>query len=72
MGMFGRTPKPDPVDRDTVINLIKLGMDETDAAGRDIGSADFDVAKRRFEAGLRDAGDAEKNAAFEALRRHGY
>ncbi|MEV0214354.1 hypothetical protein [Micromonospora sp. NPDC050695] len=72
MGLFSRTPQPEPVRRDTVMNLIKLGMAETDAADRDIDSTDFDQAKERFELAMRDATPAETTAAFDALRRHGY
>lgn len=72
MGLFNRTPKPEPVRRDTVTNLIRLGMVETDAADRDIDSPDFDAAKARFEQAMRDATPAEKTAAYDALRLHGY
>lgn len=72
MGLFNRTPKSQPVDRDTVLNLIKLGMVETDAADRDIDSPEFDQAKARFEQALGDGIPEDKAAAFDALRLHGY
>lgn len=72
MGFFNRTPEPEPVRRDVVLNLTRLGMVETDAADRDIDSPDFDDAKARFERAARNATPAETAAAYEALRRHGY
>ncbi|MEV5211276.1 hypothetical protein AB0K35_27770 [Micromonospora sp. NPDC053740] len=72
MGLFSRTPKPAPVDRTKVTNLIKLGMDETDAADRDIDSPEFDVAKVKFERAMRSATPADQAAACDALKRHGY
>lgn len=72
MSLFRRKATPPPVDRRVVMDLIKLGMDETDAADRDIDSPDFTTARDRFNAALGKASQAEKNAAIDALRRHGY
>ncbi|NBE80285.1 hypothetical protein [Micromonospora rubida] len=74
MGLFGKKPPPPApaADRRTVMNLVKLGMAETDAADRDIDSPEFDAAKVRFERALRQAPPAEQAAAVNALRRHGY
>ncbi|TDC44671.1 hypothetical protein E1258_31400 [Micromonospora sp. KC207] len=72
MGLFSKKPPPPPPDRDTVMSLLKLGMDETDAADRDIDSREFRAAKDKFETALRAAPKAEADAALDALRRHGY
>lgn len=58
--------------RTEVLRLINLGMAETDAADRDIDSPQFDQAKARFDDALATATQAEKTAAFDALKRHGY
>ncbi|WP_432051147.1 hypothetical protein [Verrucosispora sp. NA02020] len=47
MGLFSKKSAPPPVDRRVVMDLIKAGMDETDAADRDIDHIDFDLAKAR-------------------------
>ncbi|WP_055480865.1 hypothetical protein [Sphaerimonospora mesophila] len=77
MGLFSKkkpTPEP-PVRRDQVLRLIKLGMEETDAADRDIDEIDsplFNAAKARMDAELNRSTQAEINAAYDALKRHGY
>ncbi len=71
--MFGRKrPEPEPVRRDQVMKLINLGMKETDAADRDIDSPEFDKARDAFNSAMRKATPAEKAAAYDALKRHGY
>ncbi|RKN24191.1 hypothetical protein D7147_04190 [Micromonospora musae] len=71
--MFGRKrSEPEPVRRDQVMKLISLGMKETDAADRGIDAPEFDGAKAAFDAALGKATQAEKAAAFKALKRHGY
>lgn len=72
MGLFSKKTPPPAPDRDTVRNLLKLGMAETDAADRDIDSPEFRKAKGQFETALRAARKAEADAAIAALRRHGY
>lgn len=73
MGLFGgKKQAPEPVRRDEVLKLIKLGMRETDAADRDIHSPDFDRAKAKYDAAVLKSTLAERRAAHEALRRHGY
>lgn len=69
MGLFSSKPQPEPVRNDKVRELLKLGMAESDA---NIDSPRFDQAKARFDKALGDATKAEKTAAFDALRRHGY
>ncbi|MFI7025251.1 hypothetical protein ACIBMZ_21305 [Micromonospora sp. NPDC049900] len=54
------------------MKLISLGMKETDAADRDIDSPEFDSAKAAFETAMGKATPAEKAAAYDALKRHGY
>ncbi|MFG3557421.1 hypothetical protein ACGGAQ_23845 [Micromonospora sp. NPDC047557] len=54
------------------MRLIKLGMDETDAADRDIDGPGFDKAKNAFDAAKDGCTKAELTAAYDALRRHGY
>ncbi|MEU7934534.1 MULTISPECIES: hypothetical protein [Micromonospora] len=71
--MFGRKKRDaQPVRKDRVMRLITLGMRETDAADRDIDGPEFDQAKGAFEAALRESTWAERQAAIDALRRHGY
>ncbi|MFG3704741.1 hypothetical protein ACGF7U_08420 [Micromonospora sp. NPDC047670] len=71
--MFGRKrSEAEPVRKEQVLRLISLGMRETDAADRDIDGPEFDEAKAVFEAALGKSTQAEKNAAIDALRRHGY
>jgi hypothetical protein len=70
--MFGRKPATEPVRRHEVLRLINLGMAETDAADHDINGPGFDQAKARFDGALATATQAEKTAAFNALKRHGY
>ncbi|KAB1129459.1 hypothetical protein F6X68_28970 [Micromonospora sp. AMSO12t] len=71
--MFGRKrSEAEPVRKDQVMRLISLGMRETDAADMDIDGPEFDKAKAAFEAALGKSTQAEKNAAIDALRRHGY
>lgn len=76
MGLFGKkTPPQPPVRNDQVRRLLKLGMEETDAADRDInepGSPKFNRAKARMDAEMRKSTQAEIRAAHEALKRHGY
>lgn len=77
MGLFNRKrPAPEPVDRGRVMRLIQLGMAATDAGDRDLlddePSPEFIRAKAEFDKALRDATQAEKTAALDAIRRHGY
>jgi hypothetical protein len=60
------------VRRDQVLRLIKLGMEETDAADRDIDSPEFQQAKERQAAEASVSTQAELRAAYDALKRHGY
>ncbi|WP_431937354.1 hypothetical protein [Micromonospora sp. RP3T] len=71
--MLGRKrSESEPVRRDQVMKLINLGMKETDAADRDIDSPEFDRARDAFNSALGNATPAEKDAVFDALKRHGY
>ncbi|MEV4662517.1 hypothetical protein AB0J85_11240 [Micromonospora echinofusca] len=71
--MFGRKrSESEPVRKDQVLRLISLGMRETDTADRDINSKAFDNAKDAFDTVLGKSTQAEKKAAFDALKRHGY
>ncbi|WP_207914608.1 hypothetical protein [Micromonospora sp. KC213] len=71
--MFGRKrSESEPVRKDKVMRLVKLGMAETDAADRDIDSPAFDKAKAAYEAAMDGCTKAELSAAYEALKRHGY
>lgn len=76
MGLFRKkTPAPEPVRKDQIRRLIKLGMAETDAADRDIDNANprqFNRAKALHDAAISASTLAERRAASEALRRHGY
>ncbi|WP_158273901.1 hypothetical protein [Micromonospora sp. RP3T] len=54
------------------MKLINLGMKETDAADRDIESPAFIKARDAFNSALGNATPAEKDAVFDALKRHGY
>ncbi|MDG4788084.1 hypothetical protein O7626_19420 [Micromonospora sp. WMMD1102] len=78
MGLFRKKsqPAPDPVDRGRVMRLIQLGMAETDAGDRDLlddePSPEFLRAKAAFDAELRTATLAERQAAIDAIQRHGY
>jgi hypothetical protein len=72
MGLFSKKSSPEPVRRDQVLKLVKLGMRETDAADRDIDSQAFDQAKIALDGAYGKATKAEIRAAHEALRRHGY
>ncbi len=70
MGLFSK--KPEPVRRDQVRDLIKLGMRETDAADRSTSSKAFRDAKGAYDKAAGKSTQAELHAAHEALRRHGY
>jgi len=75
MGLFSKKPepKPEPVRKDKVMKMIKLGMAETDAADRyDCEGPQWDRAKAARDAAYRTATQAEMRAAHEALKRHGY
>jgi hypothetical protein len=72
MGLFNNKPKASPVRRDQVRRLIKLGMEETDAADRDIESPEFRKAQARRDTEVGKSTKAELEAAHTALRRHGY
>ncbi|MEU8362297.1 hypothetical protein AB0C27_40395 [Nonomuraea sp. NPDC048882] len=70
-----RKPVEEPVRHDQIMRLIKLGMEETDAADRDIDETPsplFDAAKARMDAELLKSTKAEIRAAYDALNRHGY
>ncbi len=69
MGLFS-SKKPEPVRKDVVLELTKLGMRRTDAEDRDGRMSAADEAKH--DSALRRATAAEKAASYEALKRHGY
>lgn len=75
MGLFGKkkTEEP-PVRRDQVLRLIKLGMQETDAADQyiDDDPPKFRKARDRMNAECNKSTQAEIRAAYVALKRHGY
>lgn len=80
MGLFsGKKTGAPPVRNDQVRRLLKLSMAETDAADQAFAVAGdagderrFEQAKTRLENALKDSTPAEKKAAFDAVRRHGY
>lgn len=72
MGLFSKRQPEPPVRRDQVLNLIKLGMKETDEAERDIDSKRFEHARDEYDRAMKNATPAERKAAIEAKRRHGY
>lgn len=75
MGLFGgKKQAPEPVRRDEVLKLIKLGMRERDESDRDIDldRREYAQARDQYDAAVRKATLAERRAAHEALRRHGY
>ncbi|MEV6344109.1 hypothetical protein [Actinoplanes sp. NPDC051851] len=71
--MFGRKkPQEPPLRREVVLELVRLGMVESDASDRNIDSDEFEAAKNAFDRARRTATRAEVSAAFEALTRNGY
>lgn len=70
--MFGKK-REEPVRRDAVRAIVKAGMKETDAADRSgVDSEAFRKAKDECDKATGAATQAERRAAHEALRRHGY
>ena len=73
MGLFGGSKKTEPVvRRDKVRILLKLGMEETDAADRGVDTKEFARAKAALEKEMGNCTQAELRAAHAALKRHGY
>jgi hypothetical protein len=69
---FRRTTKPQPqVRRATVMAIFKAAMDEHDAVDRDDEKA-FKKAQTASGKALKGSTEAERQAALDALGRHGY
>ncbi len=79
MGLFKKNEPAEPVRRDRVMRLIKLGMDEAAAGDRELSQGDqgnptpdFDRARRRLGEASATSTPAEVAAAQAALERNGY
>lgn len=72
--MFGKkkTASVEPVNRDRVIALMKTGMDRSAAIDRDVDDATWQPIEAADRQAWANATPAERRAAADALRRHGY
>lgn len=71
MGLLG-SRKQDSLRRDRVMGLVRAGMRERDEDDKDGMGDDWPRAREQYETVLSRCTPAERDAAFEALRRNGY